>query len=91
LQNHAVCAFNLPVRPRVSDGGPVDSDVVVVTEPEELLPRELVPLSVMMEFGTPKWWMMSMRNFTASSDLIVVIGLTLIHFENLTMAISRCV
>jgi hypothetical protein len=46
---------------------------------------------VIMEFGTPKWWMMSVKNFTVSLDLIMVISLTSIHFENLSTATSKCV
>jgi hypothetical protein len=34
-------ALNLPIRARVHHGGPVDVDVVVITEPEEFLPCEL--------------------------------------------------
>jgi hypothetical protein len=49
-----------------------------------------VPLSVMMEFGTPKRWMMLVKNATACSDLILVRGRTPIHLENLSMATSRC-
>ena len=33
-----------------------------------------VPLSVVMEFGAPKRWMMSRKNIMACSDLIVEIG-----------------
>ena len=50
-----------------------------------------VPLSVMMEFGTPKQWMMLVKNATACSDLMLFRGLTSIHLENLSMATSRCV
>jgi hypothetical protein len=49
-----------------------------------------VPLSVMMEFGTPKRWMMFVKNATACSDLMLVKGRTSIHLENLSMATSRC-
>jgi hypothetical protein len=49
-----------------------------------------VPLSVMMEFGTPKRWMMFVKNATACSNLMLVRGRTLIHLENLSMATSRC-
>jgi hypothetical protein len=38
-----------------------------------------VPLSVMMEFGTPKRWMMLVKNATACSDLMLFRGLTSIH------------
>jgi hypothetical protein len=49
-----------------------------------------VPLSVMMEFGTPKRWMMFVKNATACSDLMLVKGRTSIHLENLSMATGRC-
>jgi hypothetical protein len=48
------------------------------------------PLSVMMEFGTPKRCMMLVKNANACSDLMLVRGRTLIHLENLSMATSRC-
>ena len=38
------------------------------------LPVNYVPLSMMMEFGTPKRWMMSRKNITACSYLITEIG-----------------
>jgi hypothetical protein len=50
-----------------------------------------VPLSVMMEFGTPKRWMMLVKNSTAYSDLMLFRGQTSIHLENLSMATNRCV
>jgi hypothetical protein len=50
-----------------------------------------VPLSVMMEFGTPKRWMIFVKNVTACSDLMLVKGRTSIHLENLSTATSRCV
>jgi hypothetical protein len=53
-------------------------------------PVNCVPLSVMMEFGTPKRWMMFVENATACSDLMLVKGRTSIHLENLSMATSRC-
>jgi hypothetical protein len=53
-------------------------------------PVNYVPLSVMMEFGTPKRWMMFVKNATACSDLMLVKGRTSIHLENLSMATSRC-
>jgi hypothetical protein len=43
-----------------------------------------------MEFGTPKRWMMLVKNATACSDLMLVRGRTSIHLENLSMATSRC-
>jgi hypothetical protein len=50
-----------------------------------------VPLSVMMEFGIPKRWMIFVKNATACSDPMLVKGQTSIHLENLPMATSRCV
>jgi hypothetical protein len=54
-------------------------------------PVNYVPLSVMIEFGTPKRWMIFVKNATTCSDLMLVKGRTSIHLENLSMAISRCV
>jgi hypothetical protein len=48
-------------------------------------------LSVMMEFGIPKRWMMLVKNATACSDLMLLRGQTSIHLENLSTATSRCV
>jgi hypothetical protein len=53
-------------------------------------PVNCVPLSVMMEFGTPKRWMMFVKNATACSNLMLVRGRTSIHLENLSMVTSRC-
>jgi hypothetical protein len=53
-------------------------------------PVNWVLLSVMMEFGTPKRWMMLVKNATACLDLMLVRGQTSIHLENLSMATSRC-
>jgi hypothetical protein len=50
-----------------------------------------MPLSVMIEFGTPKRWMIFVKNATACSDPMLVKGWTSIHLENLSMATSRCV
>jgi hypothetical protein len=50
-----------------------------------------VPLSVMIEFGTPNRWMMLVKNATACSDLMLFRGRTSIHLENLSIATSRCV
>jgi hypothetical protein len=74
----------------VSYGGPVHTDVVVLAEVQELLLVNWVPLSMMMEFGTLKRWMMLVKNATACSDLMLVRGRTSIHLENLSMATSRC-
>jgi hypothetical protein len=53
-------------------------------------PLNYVPLSVMMEFGTSKRWMMFVKNATACSNMMLVKGRTSIHLENLSMATSRC-
>jgi hypothetical protein len=53
-------------------------------------PVNFVPLSVMLEFGTPKRWMMFVKNATACSDPMLVKGQTSIHLENLSMVTSRC-
>jgi hypothetical protein len=53
-------------------------------------PVNYVPLSVMMEFGTPKRWIMFVKNPTACSDLMLVKGRASIHLENLSMVTSRC-
>jgi hypothetical protein len=54
-------------------------------------PVNYVPLSVMIEFGTPKRWMMLVKNATACSNLMLFRGRTSIHLENLSIATSRCV
>jgi hypothetical protein len=48
------------------------------------------PLSVMMEFGTPNLWMMSVKNDTTYSDLRLVMGRASIQFENLSTTANRC-
>jgi hypothetical protein len=58
---------------------------------KNFFPVNCVPLSVMMEFGIPKRWMIFVKNATACSDLMLVKGRTSIHLENLSMATSRCV
>jgi hypothetical protein len=55
------------------------------------LPVNWVPLSVMMEFGTLKRWMMLVKNATACSDLMLFRGRTSIYLENLSIANNRCV
>jgi hypothetical protein len=75
----------------VSYGGPVHTDVVVLAEVQKLFLVNCVPLSMMMEFETPKRWMILVKNATACSDLILVKGRTSIHLENSSMATSRCV
>ena len=53
-------------------------------------PVNCVPLPVMMEFGTPKRWLIFVKNATACSDLMLVKGQTSIQLENLSMATNRC-
>jgi hypothetical protein len=53
------------------------------------LPVNWDPLSVMMEFGTPNRWMMSIKNDTACSALRFVIGRASIHLENLSTVTSK--
>jgi hypothetical protein len=81
----------LPIRHGVSHGSPVHPGVVILAEVQDFLPVNWVPLSVMMEFGTPKRWMMLVKNATACSDLMLFRAQTSIHLENLSMATSRCV
>jgi hypothetical protein len=47
------------------------------------------PLSVMMEFGTPKRWTMSVKNVIACSALRFVMGHTSTHLENLSIATNK--
>jgi hypothetical protein len=53
LQDHAVGALHLTVGLWACHGRPVDMDVDIVAELQEFSARELGPLSVMMELGTP--------------------------------------
>jgi hypothetical protein len=84
-------ALNLPVRARVHHGGPVDVDVVVITEPEEFLPYEL---SVIVR-DDRVWDSKAMddvkKNCMTCMNLILKTGRASIHFENLSIATSRCV
>jgi hypothetical protein len=50
-----------------------------------------VPLSMMIEFGTPKRWMMLVMNFTACSEVILEIGHASIHLVNLSTTTRTCV
>jgi hypothetical protein len=50
-----------------------------------------MPLSMMMQLGTPKRWMMSMKNSAACSNLMLVTGQASIHLENLSTATSKWV
>jgi hypothetical protein len=75
----------------VRHGVPIDAYFVFIAEPEDFFLVNCVPLSMMMEFGTPNWWMISVKKSTACSDLILVSGHASIHLENLSMATSRWV
>jgi hypothetical protein len=55
------------------------------------LPVNCVPLSVMVVLGTLNLWIMSVKNSTACSDLIQLIGRASIHLENLSIDTSRWV
>ena len=61
---------------------------MVVAELQELLAGEL---GAVVELGTPNRWMMSVKNNTACSDLMLVMARTSIHFENLSMATNKWV
>jgi hypothetical protein len=58
---------------------------------ENFLPVNGDPLSVIMEFGTPKRWMISVKNVTACSALRFVMGCTSTHLENLSIATNKWV
>ena len=50
-----------------------------------------VSLSMIMELGTPNWWIISVNNSTAYSALILAMGRTSIHMENLSIMTSKWV
>jgi len=50
-----------------------------------------VPISVIMEFETPKQYTMSRKKATFCLDVIVFRGLVSIHLVNLSTATSKCV
>ena len=83
--------LNLPVRLGVRDGCPIDPDVLFIAELNEFPAGELCVLVYVMEFGTPKQWMMSRKNKMACSDLIAEIGRASIHFVNFVNVTSKCV
>ena len=56
---------------------------------KNFFPVNWVPLSVMIEFGTPNLKTMSVKNNTACSDLILPMGRASIHLENLSIATSN--
>jgi hypothetical protein len=72
----------------MSHGRQEHTDVMVVIEFQEPFAGE-VPLSVMMQLGTPKRWMMSVKNSAACSDLTLVTGQASIYLENLSMVMSK--
>jgi hypothetical protein len=73
----------------VCDGRPVHADVVFVAKLRNFLPVNWDPLSVMMEFGTPNRWMMSVKNDMACFALRFVIVRASIHLENLSKVTCR--
>ena len=87
--------LDLPVRSGVHDGGPIDpcrSKLCCSSQNRmNFLLVNCVPLSVMMEFGTPKRWMIPRKNSTACSELIMGIGRASIHFVNLSTLTSKWV
>ena len=58
---------------------------------KNFLPVNWVPLSVMIEFGTPNLKTMSVKNRIACSDLILAMGQASIHLENLSIATNKWV
>ena len=58
---------------------------------KNFLPVNWVPLSVMIEFGTPNLKTMSVKNRTTCSDLILPTGQASVHLENLSTATSKWV
>ena len=83
--------LDLLVRSGVHDDGPIAPDVVFIANQRNFLSVNCVPLSVMMEFGTPKQWMMLRKNSMAYSDLIIEIGRASIHLVKLSMVTSKWV
>ena len=91
MEDHVVRALDLPVRARVRYGSPINADVVVIAELEEFIPHELCAIVGYDGVWDPDRWMMSVKNNTACSDLITVIGRASIHFVNLSTVTSKCV
>jgi hypothetical protein len=56
-----------------------------------LLLMNYVPLSVMIEFGTPKCWTMLVTHFIACLEVIFVISHVSIHLVNLSIVTRTCV
>jgi hypothetical protein len=75
----------------MSYGQPEHMNVMVDAEFQEHLAVNWVPLSVMMQLGTPKRWMMLVKNSAACSDLMLVTRRASIHLENLSMVTSKWV
>ena len=89
MEDHAICTFYLTVGLWVSHRCPVHTYVVSVAKFQEFLPDELRAIILMMELGTPNRWIMSMKKSTVCSALILVMGRTSIHLENLSIATSK--
>jgi hypothetical protein len=81
LQDHTIRTLNLPIHLGCAMAAQSTRMWWSSQNLRNFFPMNCVPWSKMMEFGTPKWWIMLVKNFTASSYLIVVIGLISIHFE----------
>jgi hypothetical protein len=71
------------------DGRPVHTDVVFVAKFQELPAGKLGPVVGDDGFGTPNRWMMSVKNDTACSALMFVIGHASIHLKNVSTTTSR--
>jgi hypothetical protein len=72
----------------MSYGRPEHTDVMVVAEIQKPSVGELGVVVRDNAFGNPKV-IMSVKNSTACSDLMLVMGRASIHLENLSMATSK--
>jgi len=57
--------------------------------PKNFRPVNCVPLSVIMELGTPNRWMISVKNSIACSALILVMGRTVDSDKQVGEALGR--
>jgi hypothetical protein len=76
LHDHHISLLDLSICTTVGHCSLIYTDVVFVADSRNMLLVNCVPLSVTIEFDTPKWWMMLVMNFTACSEVILVIGHT---------------
>jgi hypothetical protein len=90
LEHHAVGSFDLAVAPRVGDRGIVDVDGIFLAKSHKAELVKALPKSVMIVLGTPKRFVMSPMNFTASFDVTFVTGQTSIHLVKFLTATSIC-